>query len=240
MKTDTLRTVALACAASALTWLGMAAQTRPYTIALTDFNELQLRGSVNVDHRISTDSAGLVVFDATEEMVPWIEAECKKGKMKINVDVPKELGAVQGLPTLRVYSTSLLRVENDGDSALRLLSPLHGPTFSARVVGNGVVSVRSVQVTDVSGGVMAGRGQLIIDSGKCLQASFTLAGTGNIQADGLAAVRVSCKCTGTGSVGVWAAEELSVNGAGSSTIYYRGDPVITKKISLGLKLERLD
>ena len=86
---------------------------------------------------------------------------------------------------------------------------------------------------------MAGRGQLVI-SGECDNASMSLAGTGTIQADALKASNVSCYCTGTGSVGVSAAKTLTLRGAGSSTVYYTGDPVINKKIAVGLKLERLE
>ena len=103
--------ITLTCLAAATVVAG-ASEPRPYTIMLNDFNELRVRGPINVDHRISTDSAGMVVYEAPSEMVPWIEASCKKGKMKINVEVPKEHAGATGLPTIRVYSTSLLKVEN--------------------------------------------------------------------------------------------------------------------------------
>ena len=230
--------ITLTCLTAATVVAG-ASEPRPYTIRLNDFNELRVRGPINVDHRISTDSAGVVVYDAPYERVRWSGASGKKGKMTINVEAPKEHAGATGLPTIRVYSTSLLKVENESDSAVRVLSGLISPTFSAKVIGNGLISVRSVKAPDVECAVMAGRGQLVI-SGECDNASMSLAGTGTIQADALKASNVSCYCTGTGSVGVSAAKTLTLRGAGSSTVYYTGDPVINKKIAVGLKLERLE
>ena len=53
--------ITLTCLAAA-TVVAAASEPRPYTIRLNDFNELRVRGPINVDHRISTDSAGMVVY----------------------------------------------------------------------------------------------------------------------------------------------------------------------------------
>ena len=59
-----------------------------------------------------------------------------------------------------------------------------------------------------------------------------------IQADDLRAQNVSINCSGTGSVGVWGVEKLSIFGMGSTSVYYKGHPEI-KNRSVGPKLNPL-
>ena len=49
-------------------------------------------------------------------------------------------------------------------------------------------------------------------------------GTGVIQADGLEAQTASVKAGGTGSIGLWAIKVALVMGAGSTKVYYKGNP----------------
>ncbi len=92
-------------------------------------------------------------------------------------------------------------------------------------------------MVEVNGKIATGNGTLVID-GSCDKANYSFMGTGVIQADGMKAEEVSVKASGTGSIGVWAEKKLTIMGAGSTKVYYKGNPEI-KNRSVGIKATQL-
>jgi Protein of unknown function (DUF2807). len=206
-----------------------------YTINVNEFHELKVINSVNVEYRCDPDSAGKVSFTASPELVSLFIFSNPKGTLEIRTT--DTASTVKEIPTVTVYSSYLNKVENSGDSTVRVNSIAPGAEISATVIGNGRLIVHGIRATKVNGSVKTGNGLLVL-SGECDNANFKFYGTGTIQADELKAQTVQVKASGTGSIGVWATEKLSVYGMGSSKIYYKGTPEI-KKSSLGLKVEPL-
>lgn len=232
LKTIFAAAAGLACSVAA------DAQNKDYVLNVGDFNELKVVSSINVDHHVSVDSAGMVCFTADPSVASFVTASVKKGRLRIEVIPPEGAEVPDALPTVHVYSGSLLRVENEGDSAVRVLSPVAVPNFTARLIGNGGLSVRAVRATGVDCSLLTGRGRMVI-GGSCTEARFSLAGVGSIQADGLKAEEASCLVTGTGDIGV-NADRIKVSGAGSGTVYYLGNPTITKTLVIGVKILPLE
>ena len=81
-----------------------------------------------------------------------------------------------------------------------------------------------------------GNGTIVI-TGSAAEAKYVMVGTGTIQADLLCADVVKCTVVGSGAIGCWPTESISVKGLGSTKVYYRGDPVVKK--GPGLKLFRI-
>ena len=72
------------------------------------------------------------MFETTPELAPAILFEPNKGKLAIKLtptDVP-----YRNLPTVRVYSSYLSKVENSGDSTVRVLASACMPEFNAKVI----------------------------------------------------------------------------------------------------------
>ena len=230
-----LHTILLLAALAAA--LPLAAQTRQrYEINVGECTSLKVVDGLNVDHKVSADSAGKVVFSAPRSMASAIIVSNKNGNLKLEI-ATEAVGTVN-LPLITVYSSSLASVENSGDSTVRVLSVIEGPKFGAKVVGNGHLSVRDLRVTDARGTVQMGKGRLML-RGTCSYLHLKMLGTGTIEADELSAAQVSVSVNGTGAVGVWPGETLTVSGTGSTTIYYKGNPEIKKKMLLGPKLSPL-
>lgn len=214
--------------------ISASAQTKDYTLTPGDFNELKVTGGINVDYRQSTDSAGYVCFTAADRVASIVTVSVKKGRMRVEVIAREDEPIPTQLPTVTVYSTSLLKVENEGDSTVRVLSSVPVPAFTARLMGNGALIVRDIKATSVDCSLLSGHGR-IVAYGSCTDARFNLLGTGIIQADGLKAVNATCFASGTGDIGV-NADNLKVRGVGSGTIFYTGKPQITKQFSAGVKV----
>lgn len=217
-----------------LTALAAGAQVKSYQLTVGDFNEIKLNGPVNVDYSVCPDSAGMVCFEAPDAKASYMEFGVKKGRLNVSVTFPEGC-TDRTLPTVRVYSNNLQRVENVSDSTLRVLNEVRVPFFTIKLMGNGCISVRDVVATEVSCTLLTGRGRIAV-GGRCNSAKFSLTGAGTIQADALQADKASCMNTGTGTIGVNAANQLTVKGSGGH-VYYFGMPEIDSRFALGVHID---
>lgn len=212
----------------------------PQELKTIDFTELKVSGPLNVDYKQSADSAGFILVDGpTAEQLSWVEASSKGKTLSLKLHIPDEVvNTPRELPAVTVYSSYLTKVENEGDSTVRVLSAASVAEFSAFLLGNGRLSVRNIVAGSVSASQMAGYG-IIALGGECNKAALKVTGSGVIQADGLRALDATVWCAGTGNVGVWAVKTLSVKGAGSGTVFLLGTPEV-KKHTLGIKLQPIE
>ena len=212
----------------------------PLALQTHDFRELRVRGPLNVEYVCSPDSAGLILISGgVEEQLSWVEASGTKNKLTLHMRLPDDrISTPANLPSVRVYSSYLTKVDNEGDSTVFVNSPAAGAQFAARVIGNGRISVRNIKAGEVEGSILSGHGVIAL-SGDCNKASLKLTGTGVIQADALRAREAFVWCTGTGTVGVWAVKNLTIKGAGSGTVYIKGTPDIKQK-TVGVKLQMIE
>lgn len=218
---------------------GAGSHVQRYELKVNDFEELNVVDGLNVEYRCSSDSAGLVTFVSTSDMASMLMFTPKKNKLKIQINTPASDEPIIGLPTVVVYSSLLKKVENSGDSLVRVISPFAPDKFKAKVIGNGLISVHGITSPDVSLSVITGKGQ-IVASGKCDLLSCSLTGTGTIQADRLEAVEASCKIVGTGTIGCYATGRVAIFGMGTGKVYYTGNPAKLDCKSLGIKAINLD
>ncbi len=221
---------------NAVSALGQAGSgPRQYSVDVKDFSELVVIDGINVDYRCNADSAGWATFYASPERSSQIMFEANNGKLKIQL--PMRDMQITDVPRVTVYSRYLASVENDGDSLVRVLSVAPGPKFKAKLVGNGRLSIRDIDVNEATISILTGNGQINV-TGRCNKASLRITGTGSIIADDLEADKVDCRLTGTGTIGCAPSTSLSIKGVGSGTILYSGNPEISRR-EIGLHVERL-
>lgn len=207
-----------------------------YELKVNEFHELKVVDGINVVYACNPDSAGLAVFTCPSSQASAFIFNNNKGKLSMQLST--ETVGTTNLPVIRVYSTFLTKVENSGDSLVKVVSIAEGPKISAKLIGNGRLVVRDIKATEVNGAISTGNGTLVL-SGKCEHAGLNFTGTGVIQADELETQTTSVKAGGTGSIGVWATKSLSVMGMGSTKIYFKGTPEV-KNRSVGLKVLPLE
>lgn len=223
MKKQTLQRALISLALVIATVIAAHAQVQHFSVKVGNFNRLALVDDINVNYRCNADSAGLAVFDATQEVADAILFSLSKnGRMTIQVDDTFER---QGhLPTLTIYSSSLDEIENGGDSILRVDGLPAMKAFKVRLVDNGKVIVRNIKASQLELQILSGKGK-IIANGSCDDLALKLVGTGEIQADQVKATNVSCRIMGTGSIGCYVdGGLLKVSGSGTGKVYYKGTP----------------
>ena len=199
------------------------AQTKHHVVKVSDFNRLTVIDNINVNYCCNPDSAGLVVFNCSQEIADaLIFSYSSNGRLSIQMN--DDFEKLKNLPVLTLYSSTLEEAENAGDSVLRVskLPPLKN--FKVRLTDNGKVIVRGVRASQLELQILSGKGKIIAD-GSCDDLSLRLVGTGEIQADKVKATNVSCRIMGTGSMGCDVnGGELKVSGSGTGKVYYKGKP----------------
>lgn len=222
--------------------LGAAAEVQD--LKVDRFQKIKVTGPLDVDCVYCPDSVGIIRVNApVPEQISWVDAQLKGNKLQLRLILPDDMrmgtAPVSGeLPDVRVYTNYLTSIENEGDSTVRVMTATNVPQFKAVLIGNGRLSVRGIDADKVVAKAVAGRGVLVLN-GKADEVNYTVAGVGTIQADGLQARKARIHSAGTGSVGVFATEQLKVTGIGSSTIYIKGTPDITKRAP-GLKVQPIE
>lgn len=205
-----------------------------YELDINDFTQLKVASPINVNYVCNPDSAGKVVFYSTPEMASVISFA--NNKKKLTVEFTTKGVKYTDVPTVTVYSNFLTLAENQADSLLKIVNVASGPELKLRLMGGGRVVANDLRFNEISASITTGNGSIVV-SGKCTVANLTSYSVGHIQADNLEAETVKCKLLGTGEIGCWPSEELSVSfSGGSGTIYYRGQPKKIKNRSVNIKV----
>lgn len=208
-----------------------------YELDVKEFSELKVVDGINVNYVCNADSAGKAVFTTTANLASVLMFSNNGGKLEMQIATDGI--NYRNLPTVTVYSNFLTRVENCGDSTVKVMNVEPCPRFKARLIGNGRLVVRNLnRVLNLEADIRTGNGTLVID-GSCDAAKYNTTGSGVIQADEMKANNVKCTLAGTGSIGCWVSDKLTIIGAGSGKVYYRGTPKEIKNHSIGVKAEAI-
>lgn len=213
------------------------AQSGLYKLDVGDFSELKVSDGINVEYYNSIDSAGWAYFEcdpATAQMLMFTNK-----KNTLTIQVASDGVVVKDLPTVKVYSMTLQKVENSGDSLVTVKRTVPVREFKGSVVGNGTLVIEDVRTHKASFAVRTGNGHLVAN-GITRQAHLRNVGTGKLEASGLKAEDVKCNILGTGPIDCNASVALSVSGAGTGKVFYGGTPSKISNHSFGVKIISVD
>lgn len=214
-----------------------AGNVEDYKMQVPDFSVLKVNDNINVEYRCSADSAGYVFFECPSEQASMLLFTSHKSALTVQLD-----DAFTGdvVPTVRVYSSVLDKVENSGDSTVRIVSAAPVTSFKATVIGNGTVIIDSIEATNVVLSINTGKGHIAVERGTTFKLSLNKMGKGTIEAGGLKASEVKVKMLGPGDIDCNVSETLSIFGGGSGTVYYSGNPRKVSNHSMGVKAVALN
>lgn len=213
-------------------FLAHAEDAAEYRLDVHDFDQLKVTDAINVEYYCSEDSAGWAYFTCPPSMAEHLLFTNNKSQLHIQVDLLEPVA--DDLPTLRVYSRTLSKVENSADCKIVVNNPQPVQNFKARIVGNGMIVIKGLEAGSVDAGINTGKGHMVI-SGTASRVKLSNVGTGPMEAGALQGANVKVVLLGTGNVDCCATETLSVYGAGSGKIYYVGKPQKIVNRSLGVK-----
>lgn len=218
--------------------LSSAVQAASYKIPVGEFSELELSDNINVVYSSNPDSVGYVAFETEPEYARYIIATNNGGKLRLQLE--QEGVEMAKKPTLYVYSSFLSKIENSKDSTLYVSGVKPAAKISVTLQGNGKIVAKDLDATNLDLKLLTGKG-LVEAYGKCDNLTINNVGTGEIRADGVVAKDVKCRIVGTGNISCQPTNTLSVGGAGTGKVYYKGTPnkVTTSKIG-SIKAVKVD
>ena len=216
-----------------VTFVTAKAETTDYKLDVHDFSELVVVDGINVDYFCKPDSAGIAVFSCEPEMASHIMFSQKNDRLTIRTDADEH--PIAGVPGVRVYSSSLAKVENSGDSTLRVHVTAPVSTFKAKQIGNGTLIIDNIVADRVDAGITTGKGLLVIN-GKAQKATITNVSTGPIDASSLEVGDLKCVLFSTGNIEANPVDNLRVHGTGPGAVIYKKRPAKVSNRSIGVKV----
>lgn len=205
-----------------------------YTLKIGDFNEIKVINNVNVVYSNNPDSLGYAVFYGDRQYADAFLFSNKNGCLKIEVST--ENVDDSNLPTLHIYSKFLQKVEVSSEHTTHIRNVAPTPELKIKLIGNGEIIVDNIDVSKINAHLSTGNGKIRLN-GECMQASYKMVGTGEIDAENLESDEVDCAIFGTGQIRCWAVESLKSKGIGSTKIYYKGSPTTLKKSGGGTMIQ---
>lgn len=205
--------------------LPLAAEKKTYRLNVGRFDKVKITDNVNVIYKSVPDSTGMAVFEGEEEFADAFIFTNSKGKLLVQVNTEDVNNPA--LPTLYIYSDYITDIENSSEFQATVYNTVSVPSFNAKQIGNGKISVSDIKAGEVEGHLATGKGTITL-SGTCDKATFKMVGTGLIDAGALEAMEVKCSILGTGDIICWPVKKIDVRGIGSTNIFYKGNPEIKK------------
>jgi len=232
-----IRSLIIGAAMSAPAMASAQSQIAPYELQVKEFSELKVADGINVEYYCNPQMDGKVMFETTPELVPAIVFD-SNGKGKLEIKLASRDVKYTGLPTVRVYSSFLSKVENSGDSTVTVVSVAPVPKLETKLSGNGAMTVNGIRTTQLNASLSTGKGTITL-SGTATNAKMSLTGTGKIIATELKVNDAECKIIGTGWIKCNVADNLKVTGLGTGGVSFLGNP-ITRVKALSVKVNRLE
>jgi hypothetical protein len=173
--------------------------------AASDFTTIAFAGSG--DARVVIGEPEGVVIEAEENLLPYITTQVSLGRLTIGTKPNVRLGATQPIH----YRITIKHLEG------------------IDLAGSGTVEIPQVSV-DWLKFEIHGSGN-IIAAGSTDVLEARLFGSGNITGKALRAGSAQVEIPGSGTVVVWATDQLNATINGSGTVRYYGQPSVTQVIN---------
>lgn len=218
----------------ALTAAAVSAQNIDYKVTVQDFTELTIVDGINVYYQCSADSAGYACFSCEPSQASHIIFDNRGNHLFIQTDAYET--AIKGLPSVKIYSSSLHKAINSGDSLLCIINPAPVATFKAQQIGNGTLEILNIEAGTIEAGNMTGHGRLHL-TGKATKAIINSIGTGPIDATSLEADEIKCYMLGTGDIDCAPTESLRIFGAGKGAVRYHKSPAKITNLGIGVAVK---
>lgn len=213
---------------------GQNSAMREYRFDVGDFNKLNVNNSISVVYRCNPDSAGIVKFKTSDEVVASDILFSNNGKGSVSVSLDFDFVAGTPLPVINIYSSGLDKITNSGDSLVIVENLAPREKFSAVLIGNGRLDVKDVSMAKIDASIRSGNGTINID-GNCREGKLNIVGTGTISAERLKCTNCKASIVGTGNINCDVVETLNIQGMGSGRVQYVSQPEQIRSRAAGIK-----
>lgn len=220
-------------------------------ISISDYDEISIAGTSAVVNYEQSESAPALKVTTDQNVYEMYEFKLNGRKLFIKPKEEYKKTLIRPTEfTITTQSKSLNEANLAGNIEFNLNSTLKGEKLDIDAAGKGTVNLKdSICVNEMYMSI-AGKGTLNAQAifadrfegetagsgtmnlgGKIDQATFEIAGSGDINAYDLETTNTSCEIAGSGDAKVNATGQLNVSIAGRGSVRYKGSPNISKSIA---------
>jgi Protein of unknown function (DUF2807). len=203
-------------------------ETRSYKV--NDFSKVTISHPLNVVYKANPDSAGYISIYGESNILDLISLKSEKGNLSIKLNGMRtpEFGVI----LIRMYSSQLNNVVNEGGSSFEILSPINDSEIKLSVIGTGQIKAGQIDCgllnVNISGG-----GDILV-KGTAGMGDYSVTGKGEIRANDVVANEANATITGSGTIRCNATKSLKTFLTGNGKIIYSGQPELkTRTIGTG-------
>ena len=208
-----------------------------------NFDRIQLTGAGDVI--ITQGQTELVIVEADDNLLPYIETEVRTGKLVLGFTDEVSDKNIRPSRAIKFYvnlidittleisgagdvssdslNTERLKVEVDGAGDVTF-DRLTADQFDIEVDGASDVQVEQLSAQDVDVNINGSANIRL--SGDTYEQNINIDGSGDYLADDLHSQLTDITIQGIGDITVWTVDNLAVHIPGTGTVRYYGDPVV--------------
>lgn len=191
---------------------------------VTTFNSISLDGSGNVF--ITQDTVQSLRIETDDNVMSILETDVNANTLEIDFRAHRQVNATKLNIYISMAALKMFSLNGSGD--IKSTDTIKTNNLSLKIAGSGKITMCVLAASVIS--EISGSGDIAI-SGKTDYESCKITGSGNINAFELYSRNAQIEIRGSGDCRITASEFLNAKIDGSSDIYYKGKPVITKDIS---------
>ena len=186
---------------------------------IADFSEVSILNGINVVYTQSESQAGKVRVYAPEGN-DVVSITSKNGLLSIRYGrgYKRDFGVIM----VYVYSKELNKVNCSMGANFTAEGMVSGSKLKLKVLGQSQIRCKNIIYDEVSAKRGLGSGDILL-SGKAKDATYTIIGAGEINADNMIADDVTCKILGRGDVGCHVDKNITVRSLGKGAAYCKGE-----------------
>jgi hypothetical protein len=126
-------------------------------------------------------------------------------------------------------SADYFRVSGSGD--IQVNGDLSANNLQLFLSGSGNININKAVLTDRLEAAISGSGNINILNGSVHNQELTISGSGKMDLGGMLAENAVTRTSGSGDMKLSVAKKLDATISGSGSVYYRGQPVVSTRIS---------
>jgi len=171
-----------------------------------------------------------VEITAQQNILDVIQATKSNGHLLLKVKDGVRIKSNEEITVnISAPTADFLHLSGTGD--LAVIGNVNSANLDISISGTGNITLQSVIVTDKIEASISGAGDIIVQSGVAKNEDLRISGSGKLIMDGVVAEKAIINISGSGDMQVNLSQSLDATISGSGSVYYRGNPVISTKVS---------
>lgn len=192
---------------------------------IADFDCVSILNPINVVYTQSKTDAGKVrIYAPKGDKIVSITS--KNGELSIRYG--KGYKNSFGVIMVYVSSKELKKVNCSMGGNFTTSGAVSGKSLKLKVAGNSQIRCNNLVYEDIKAKRGIGRGDILV-GGKVTNATYSIIGGGEVDADELIADTVKCKIFGSGDIGCHVNSDITVRSIGRGAAYCKGNLKISGK-----------